>query len=85
VLAPGYLQKEINRLRFEPAPADQRATVIPISAAATASGPSGTNKPVDASAGGASEPPLPADLHPRHDASESPKDVAELHCRGERI
>ena len=34
-LPPGYLQKEI-RLRFEPAPADQGATVIPISTAATA-------------------------------------------------
>jgi hypothetical protein len=33
-LAPGYLKKEIDRLRFEPAPADQGATVIPISAAA---------------------------------------------------
>jgi hypothetical protein len=62
-LAPGYLQKEINRLRFEPAPVDQGATVIPISAAATASGPAGTEQPVHASAGGASEPPLPADLH----------------------
>jgi hypothetical protein len=58
-LAPGYLQKEINRLRFEPAPTDQGATVIPISAAATASGPSGTDQPVHASAGGASQPPLP--------------------------
>jgi len=62
-LAPGYLQKEINRLRFEPAPTDQGATAIPISAAATASGPSGSDEPVHASAGGASEPPLPADLH----------------------
>jgi integrase len=62
-LAPGYLQKEINRLRFEPAPLDEGATVIPISAAATASGAAGTEQPVHPSAGGASEPPLPADLH----------------------
>ena len=61
-LAPGYLKKEIDRLRFEPAPADQAATVIPISAAATGSAPSGTDQPVHVSAGGASEPPLPADL-----------------------
>jgi integrase len=62
-LAPGYLQKEINRLRFEPTPVDEGATVIPISAAATPSGPSGTDQPVHPSAGGASEPPLPAGLH----------------------
>jgi integrase-like protein len=62
-LAPGYLKKEIDRLRFEPTPADQGATVIPISASATGSAPSGTDQPVHASAGGASEPPLPADLH----------------------
>jgi hypothetical protein len=60
-LAPGYLQKEINRLRFEPTPVDQGATVIPISAAATGSAPSDTDQPVHLSAGGASEPPLPAD------------------------
>ena len=59
-LAPGYLKKEIDRLRFEPAPADQGATIIPLSAVATSSGPTGTEQP-DLSAGGASEPPLPAD------------------------
>jgi len=60
-LAPGYLQKEINRLRFEPAPAGQGATVIPISAAATSSDALGSDQPVHASAGGAWEPPRPAD------------------------
>ncbi len=62
-LAQGYLKKEIDRLRFEPAPAAQDATVIPISAAVTSSDPSGSDQPVHLSAGGASEPPLPADLH----------------------
>jgi hypothetical protein len=42
-LAPGYLKKEIDRLQFEPTPADQSATVTPISAAATGSGPSDTD------------------------------------------
>lgn len=37
-LAPGYLQKETNRIRFEPTLVDQGAKVIPISAAATACG-----------------------------------------------
>ena len=59
-LAPGYLKKEIDRLRFEPVSTDQGATVIPISAAATGRGPSGSDQPVHFSAGGASEPPLPA-------------------------
>src|SRR5207237_66321 len=62
-LAPGYLKKEIDRLGFEPAAADQGATVIPISAAVTGSGPSGTDRPVHLSADGASEPPLPAADH----------------------
>jgi excisionase family DNA binding protein len=64
-LAPGYLKKEIDRLRFEPAaPTDLGATVIPISAAVTGSDPSGSDQPVHLSAGGALEPPLPAaDLH----------------------
>jgi hypothetical protein len=104
-LAPGTLKKEIDRLRFEPAPAAQDAAVIPISAAVAGSDPSGSEQPVHFSAGGASDPPLPAaDLHavaapfstrflpnprppthPRRDASESPKDDAELNCRGERI
>ena len=63
-LAPGYLTEGDQPPPVRADAADQSATVIPISAAATASGPSGTDEPVHASAGGASEPPLPADAAP---------------------
>ena len=63
-LAPGYLKKEIDRLRFEPLPAhpsDVGALVqAPASAAAGAAGSGPTNGPSDHAAGGASEPPQPA-------------------------
>jgi hypothetical protein len=42
----------------------QDVAVIPISAAVTGSDPSGSDQRVHLSAGGASEPPLPADLRP---------------------
>jgi hypothetical protein len=60
-LAPGYLKKEISRLRFEPVPAEQGATVIRMTAAATSGSPTGSDQPVHLSAGGASEPPPAAD------------------------
>ena len=54
-----------RRSTSPPVRADARgpgATVIPMSAAATGSAPSGSDEPVHRSAGGASEPPLPADM-----------------------
>ena len=63
-LAPGYLKKEINRLRFEPLPGSQvdagDAVQAPAAAAATAAATGPTDGPNDRAAGGASEPPQPA-------------------------
>ena len=63
-LAPGYLKKEIDRLRFEPLPAHQgdagAAVQAPASAAVSAAGSGPMNGPSDHAAGGASEPPQPA-------------------------
>jgi len=63
-LAPGYLKKEIDRLRFEPLPAQPKSAgadvQAPASAAASAAGSGPSNGPSDHAAGGASEPPQPA-------------------------
>jgi hypothetical protein len=63
-LAPAYLKKEIDRLRFEPPPAAPGAAGAAIQApsavAASAAGSRPTNGPSSHAAGGASEPPQPA-------------------------
>ena len=63
-LAPGYLKKEIDRLRFEPLPGPQSdaggAVQAPAAAAASAAGSGPKDGPSDQAAGGASEPPQPA-------------------------
>jgi integrase len=64
-LAPGYLKKEIDRLRFEPLPtrpsdAGAAGFQAPAAAAASAAGSGPSNGPSDHAAGGASEPPQPA-------------------------
>src|SRR5262249_28216748 len=50
-LAPGYLKKEIDRLRLEPAPADQGPTASPMTAAAIRQQPLG-HGPAHSSLGG---------------------------------
>jgi hypothetical protein len=59
-LAPGYLKNEINRLSFGPPLADQSGGAGDANVAAGVA-PGAATEPSLLAAGGASEPPLPAD------------------------